>query len=126
MDIDRENQHLKNLIPNAEGETLTYLVERLQTLLSKQKAERQAKEREDQSVVDTEPAAADTQPPSLEIKEKPKALKIVGIDREVLKEMFINSDGVRDFVTKCCAYIIINVTKDENLVNLTKQKHYLQ
>jgi hypothetical protein len=120
MDVDRKIQQLKKLIVTAEGETLTYLVERLQTLLAKQKAERQAKEREDQ------PVAADTQPPLLEVKEKHSALKIVGINYNVLKDMYIKSEGVRDYVMKCCANIINNVTKDENLVNLTKQKHYLQ
>jgi hypothetical protein len=48
MDIDREIQNLKKLIVTAEGETLDYPVEQLHTLLTKQRAERQAREHEDQ------------------------------------------------------------------------------
>jgi hypothetical protein len=99
MDVDRKIQQLKKLIVTAEGETLDYLVEQLHTLLTKQRAERQAREPEDQPTqADTEPVAAGTQPPSLEIKEKHSALKIVGINNNVLKEMYIKSEGVRGFV----------------------------
>jgi hypothetical protein len=109
MDVDREIQQLKKLIASAEGENLAYLVERLHTLVSKQEAERRSKEREDQGE-DTEPAAADIRPPSLQIKEKHTSLKIIGIDRELLKQMFINSEGVRDFIMKGCEYIINKIT----------------
>jgi hypothetical protein len=40
--------------------------------------------------------------------------------------MYINSEGVRDFVMKCCDYIINHVTQNENIHNLIKKKHYLQ
>jgi hypothetical protein len=38
--MDREIQNLKKLIPSAEGDTLTYLVERLHTLVEKREAEK--------------------------------------------------------------------------------------
>jgi hypothetical protein len=99
MDVDREIQDLKKLIITAEGETLDYLVDQSHTLLRRQRAERQAREHENQPrQADTEPVAAGTQPPSLEIKEKHSALKIVSIDNNVLKDMYINSEGVRDYV----------------------------
>jgi hypothetical protein len=120
MDVYREIQQLKKLIPNAEGENLAYLVERLHTLVSKQ----ESKEREDQPVVDTEPAGI--RPPSLQIKEKHRSLKIIGIDREVLKQMFINSEVVRDFIMKGCEYIINKITQDESLLKLINRKFYLQ
>jgi hypothetical protein len=99
MDVDREIQQLKKLIAGAEWESLAYLVERLQTLVSKQEAEKRSKEREDQGE-DTEPAGIHL--PSLQIKEKHTSLKIIGIDREALKQMFINSEVVRDFIMKGC------------------------
>jgi hypothetical protein len=78
MDVDRKIQQLKKLIVIAEGENLVYLVEQLHTLLTKQRAERQAREHEDQPTqADTEPVAAGTRSPSLEVKEKHSALKIV-------------------------------------------------
>jgi hypothetical protein len=83
----------------------------LQALLRRQTAERQAREHDDQPrQADTEPVTAGTQPPSLEVKEKYSALKIVGINNNVLKDMYINSEGVRDFIMKCCTYIINHVT----------------
>jgi hypothetical protein len=127
MDLDRKIQQLKKLIVTAEGETLDYLVEQLHTLLTKQRAEGQAREHEDQPTqADTEPVTADTQPPSLVVKEKHSALKIFSINYNVLKDMYIKSEGVRDFVMKGCDYIINHVTQDENIRDLIKKKHYLQ
>jgi hypothetical protein len=127
MDVDRKIQQLKKLIVTAEGETLDYLVEQLHTLLTKQRVERQATQHEDQPrKADTEPVAAGTRPLSLEVKEKHSALSIVGINYNDLKDIYINSEGVRDFVMKCCAYIINHVTQDKNINDLIKKKHYLQ
>jgi Tfp pilus assembly protein FimT len=94
MDVDHKIQNLKKLIITAEGETLDYLVEQLHTLLTKQRAERQARELENQlTQADTEPVAAGTCPPSLEVKEKHSALKIVGINNNVLKDMSSGRNG---------------------------------
>jgi hypothetical protein len=90
-------------LPQQKGKTFAYFVDRLQVLLTRQTAESQAREHEDQPrQADTESVAAGTQPPSLEVKEKHSALKIFGINNNVLKDMYIKSEGVRDFVMKCC------------------------
>jgi hypothetical protein len=134
MDVDRKIQQLKKLIVTAEGETLDYLVEQLHTLLRKRR------EFNNELTVDTEPSptsaqpvAAGTQPeaagtelPLLEVKEKHSALKIFGISYNVLKDMYIKAEGVRDYVMKCCDYIVRHVTQDENIDDLIKKKHYLQ
>jgi hypothetical protein len=108
MDTDREIQSLKKLIDSAEGDTLNYLVERLHTLISRREAERRSREPEDHGECTEE---RDMQPPSLQIKEKHRSLKIVGIDESALKQLYINCDGVRDYVKKCCEYIIDKFTK---------------
>jgi hypothetical protein len=123
----QQNSTTQEVFVTAEGETLEYLVEQLHTLLTKQSDERQTREQDDQPrQEDTEPVTAGTQPPSLEVKEKHSALKIVGINNNVLKDMYIKSEGVRDFIMKCCDYIVRHVTQDENIRDLIKKKHYLQ
>jgi hypothetical protein len=123
MDIDREIQNLKKLIANAEGDNLTYLVERLHTLVKKREAEKRLKESQNQEEYNQE---KDIEPPSLLIKEKDKSVKIVGIDQNILKNLYIKFDGVTDFINKCVEYAIEKFTKDESVSNLIKSKLYLQ
>jgi hypothetical protein len=68
----------------------------------------------------------DIQPPSLTIKENAKAVKIVEINSKDLSDLYINSDGVKDYMKKCIEYVMNNFAKDEEVLKLIKLKCYVQ
>jgi hypothetical protein len=74
------------------------LVEPLHTLVKKREAEKRLKESEDQEEYKEEKGI---EPSSLPIKEKDKSVKIVGIDQDTLKNLYIKSEGGKDFINKC-------------------------
>jgi hypothetical protein len=98
MDMDRENNTVKKLIPSATGERLIQLTQRLSFLLKKKQDEEQARQHQNQEEDTIEP---DIQLPSLTIKENVKAVKIVEINSNDLNNLYITSDGVKDYIKKC-------------------------
>jgi hypothetical protein len=70
------------------------LVDRLQTLLKKQETAETTKEYQNQKEYKEEA------PPSSPLTniEKHKSLKIVNINQETLKDLFIKPESVRDFI----------------------------
>jgi hypothetical protein len=113
MDTDREINTIKKFIPAATGDNLIYLSQRLSILLKK----KQDEERSIQlSIQEEDTVEPDTQPPSLPIKENAKAVKIIDIDTKTLTDLYLNSNGVKDFMNKCLEHVMTNFTKDESVL----------
>jgi hypothetical protein len=123
MDTDREINVIKKLIPSATGEHLLYVNQLLSILLKKKQDEERSRQR---SIHEEDTIEPDTQAPSLPIKENAKAVKIHDIDTKTLTDLYLNSDGFKDFMKKCVEYIITNFTKDESVLKLIKLKCYVQ
>jgi hypothetical protein len=123
MDIDREINTLKKLIPSADGERLALLTERLSFLLKKKQGEEQARQHQNQEEDTIEPNIT---PPSLTIKKNAKAVKIVEINSKDLSDLYINSDGVKDYMKKCIEYVMNNIAKEQDVLKLIKLKSYVQ
>jgi hypothetical protein len=122
MDTDREINAIKKLIPSATGDNLIDLNQRLNILLKK----KQDEERSRQRSIQEDTVEPDTQPPSLLNKENAKAVKIIKIDTKTVNDLYLNSDGVKDFMNKCLEHVMTNFTKDENVLKLIKLKCYVQ
>jgi hypothetical protein len=43
-----------------------------------------------------------------------------------LTDLYLNSDGVKNFMKKCVEHVMTNFIKDENLLKLIKLKCYVQ
>jgi hypothetical protein len=53
-------------------------------------------------------------------------VKIIEINSKDLSDIYITSDGVKDFMKKCIDYVMNNFTKDEKVLKLIKMKCYVQ
>jgi hypothetical protein len=119
------NRELQKLIASATGDNLTYLVDRLQILLKKKQAAEFTKEEKDQKE-DKEETHIEPPSPPLPIIEKHKSVKIVRINQETLKDLFIKAEDVQDFINKCVNYVVENFPKDQDVMKLIKSKLHLQ
>jgi hypothetical protein len=89
---------------------------RLHFLTELQKTQQTNEQNQDQTEHTIE---TDIEPKSipLSIIEKHKSLKIVGINQEVLKDLYIKCEGVKDVINKCINYHSKTFLKMNMLLN---------
>jgi hypothetical protein len=107
MDIDTEINVIKKLIPAATGDKLAYLNQRLTILLKKKEEREKSKQASNPVEEDIIPEEEiQPEPPSLSNQENPKTIKIIKIDNKTLNGLYLNSDGVKDYMNKCVEYVM--------------------
>jgi hypothetical protein len=124
MDIDKEIEVVKKLIPSAIGEKLTFLNRRLTILL--QKKEELEKSKQPLNPVEEDIPQEEKVPPSLPTQENTSTVKIIKIDKHTLYEIFLNRDGIKDFMNKCLEHMMSKIANDQSVLKLIKAKCYLQ
>jgi hypothetical protein len=124
MDIDKEINAIKKLIPSAFGERLSFLTQRLSVLL--QKKEELEKSKEPSNPVEEDILEEEPEPPSLPMQENYPKLKIIKIDKKILDVIFIKRDNIKDFMNKCLDEMMTKIANDQTVLKLFKVKCYLQ
>jgi hypothetical protein len=125
MDIDKEIDVIKKLIPSATGERLSFLNRRLTVLLQKKEDLEKSKQALDPVEEDIPQEEPIQEPPSLPTQENPSTVKIIKIDKNSLTEIFLNRDGIKDFMNKCLEHMMSKIANDQSVLKLIKAKCYL-
>jgi hypothetical protein len=124
--IDREIETIKKLIIGTNDvNVLKYLTERLNTLLNKKQSQ------PNQPVNEQAANNDDEQPPAAPIEittvnENKIPVKIIGINLCILEDIYVKSEGVKDYMDKCVDYVKREFPKLEEVKQLIKSKVYVQ
>jgi hypothetical protein len=123
IDIDRQINAIKKLIPFADGDHLTFLTNQLTALLKKKEELAKSKpvSNQEEDKLEQEPEV-----PSLSTQENVLIVKILRVDKKTLEEMFISRDTIQDFMKKCVEDLVNKVANENTKLRIIKAKCYLQ